>query len=1127
MGSSSVLKDIIQSDTSVDSSSPLKKTLVESNMVKPDLHSSLFSNIGYSDSFEVEIPIIENTNGNTTSPSFLRSTPENTSNYYQSNSPSGDFAAVSVTSIDLTVSLNNDTLRRVICNSLDQGLTLCDLSQVDLAELTSLDASSDSDISVIDGIEFLINVGELSLLDTSISDIEPISYLSQLVYLYISSSNTISYPMDIADISPLAELSRLQKCYIYGNDNLFDVSPLYRNVVMRELFFANESGSLTAHIPLCRSETDSEFWTFLKSVFPLMINNGTYKTENYYPSSCSLNTSPGYEPHNCLGTDGCPSIVLNEVYNPLSGITECASIAKTDGSADTLDLVCYTIHDDNLRSYLASSPFSLALTGSILTVPTLREATGSVVLSDVSGGVASLRGLEYATSLSSLDASDYDLSGSVSGLGYDDADAVYDRMVIQMLAKGVDYYTVLNIGLSSLSVQNTGIYRIEDVLDLTPIASSDLATSTFKLTTLDLSNNYISDVSVLITEGFFPADVMETLVLDDNYICDISGVVSTLNDYFTGTYFSSLTVSAQTCFFPADVMETLVLDDNYICDISGVVSTLNDYFTGTYFSSLTVSAQTCQCSESFSFADHKTCRRRSDDTYQVECWNGYYLDKELGTCVKATIETYQMNNDDECELVENDFELTCQVCENTADYIAILSSAGIIECGSACSEGYFGISCLSECPTFNDVSCSGNGTCASNTCTCNSDAYHGEACQYITIGDDSIRQIMCGLLCRDSDCDNITQSEMEVLTSLEVDGVDSLLGLSFAVNLTSFIITGDGTTSITIGAADSDSSISNLPTSITYLELHDVDIASDIDLTTFSNITTLIIGNCTTISSTNSNIFPSSLTYLDISGCSNIVDLGTYSSTLTNLTTLKVDDITLSNKTALSSFVGLTTLSANNTGITDDDLFIISDLSQLTTLSLSENSLTDVSLLYQLRTTLTSLDVSSNSICGLTSVSFASYLPNLTTISVSDQDTTICDECSDLAPSVANNYVCMKAWEYIDGVNGAVAVYRTDCAMFSYRDYNVTASLQCVSLVDTSPIPTCVSSLETDVNTQCIMEYGSSSVISGCIEDWYGTDCDKSCPVINSSVCGGTNGTCEESTHTCSCSSSYLGDACE
>ncbi|GKT30699.1 hypothetical protein ADUPG1_005602, partial [Aduncisulcus paluster] len=121
----------------------------------------------------------------------------------------------------------------------------------------------------------------------------------------------------------------------------------------------------------------------------------------------------------------------------------------------------------------------------------------------------------------------------------------------------------------------------------------------------------------------------------------------------------------------------------------------------------------------------------------------------------------------------------------------------------------------------------------------------------------------------------------------------------------------------------------------------------------------------------------------------------------------------------------------------------------------------------------------------------------------------------------------MKAWEYIDGVNGAVAVYRTDCAMFSYRDYNVTASLQCVSLVDTSPIPTCVSSLETDVNTQCIMEYGSSSVISGCIEDWYGTDCDKSCPVINSSVCGGTNGTCEESTHTCSCSSSYLGDACE
>ncbi|GKT33349.1 hypothetical protein ADUPG1_007288, partial [Aduncisulcus paluster] len=530
----------------------------------------------------------------------------------------------------------------------------------------------------------------------------------------------------------------------------------------------------------------------------------------------------------------------------------------------------------------------------ILTVPTLREATGSVVLSDVSGGVASLRGLEYATSLSSLDASDYDLSGSVSGLGYDDADAVYDRMVIQMLAKGVDYYTVLNIGLSSLSVQNTGIYRIEDVLDLTPIASSDLATSTFKLTTLDLSNNYISDVSVLITEGFFPADVMETLVLDDNYICDISGVVSTLNDYFTGTYFSSLTVSAQTC----------------------------------------------QCSESFSFADHKTCRRRSDDTYQVECWNGYYLDKELGTCVKATSST----------------DVTrCHVCELADIQMSVMEEGA------------------------SDI-----------TCGCKS-SFHGDTCEYVDIPDDNLRRAICGTLVpsRLSTCDDVTIEDLESLVSLSARYVNSFDGLQYSTNLETLSISGsDGIT---------ETDIAYLPDSMLSLTLKNVNLAADIDFSDFSNIMEMDLQNNLTFDITVVNLLPSTLTSLNLSGCVNF--LNTYNLP-SSLVSLYLDDVGVGASTSFAAFTGLetlslvnsssfnmssssqlpsslkyldlggcssfdglsylptglTTLSLDGVGIAADTSFV--SFSSLTTLSVANNPLYNVASAGEFPSTITSLDIS-------------------------------------------------------------------------------------------------------------------------------------------------------------------------
>ncbi|GKT37518.1 hypothetical protein ADUPG1_003456, partial [Aduncisulcus paluster] len=148
----------------------------------------------------------------------------------------------------------------------------------------------------------------------------------------------------------------------------------------------------------------------------------------------------------------------------------------------------------------------------------------------------------------SLTLDGYDLSG-------DDAAAEYDRTAIQILAKGVDAsysysYSSISTGLTSLSLSGWALDKLEDVLDLTPIHAEDDATSNFKLISLDLSSNNISDVSILFTEDIISSSNLTTLDISDNNICDISNVLTLLQDQFSGISISSAT---QSC--PDDCIE--------------------------------------------------------------------------------------------------------------------------------------------------------------------------------------------------------------------------------------------------------------------------------------------------------------------------------------------------------------------------------------------------------------------------------------------------------------------------------------------------------------------------------------------------------------------------------------------
>ncbi|GKT20730.1 hypothetical protein ADUPG1_011754, partial [Aduncisulcus paluster] len=167
------------------------------------------------------------------------------------------------------------------------------------------------------------------------------------------------------------------------------------------------------------------------------------------------------------------------VYNDIEEVKQCAWIAKEGDNGE-----CYTIHDDNVRSYLTNTLNLTTESNGILTIPTLLGLTSAIDLSGIASSVTSLQGLEYVVNVTSLTLDGYDLSG-------DDAAAEYDRTAIQILAKGVDAsysysYSSISTGLTSLSLSGCALDKLEDVLDLTPIHAEDDATSNFKLISLDL-----------------------------------------------------------------------------------------------------------------------------------------------------------------------------------------------------------------------------------------------------------------------------------------------------------------------------------------------------------------------------------------------------------------------------------------------------------------------------------------------------------------------------------------------------------------------------------------------------------------------------------------------------------------
>ncbi|GKT35566.1 hypothetical protein ADUPG1_008701, partial [Aduncisulcus paluster] len=317
------------------------------------------------------------------------------------------------------VYIPSSDLRQQLCLvSWDDYFITCDISKYEIADIYDcLDISNMQNLYDIEGLQYFISGAGIIAENTQISNIQPLSNLTQLYLLNIQLSSPYYSPHTLTNMSDLQNLSRFAQVYIGGGSLLNDISSLYRNVGMYELRTAalssisNYFSTSYLSSPICRAESDAEFYSFLHDVFPA----------HYYSNSSDLNPLFLYNScpigsNSCAGVADCPYITRNEIYN--NNVSppqkQCSSIAKTYYLND--DLICYTVHDDNIRSYIIDTYPDIAESTGMISVASIRSTvSGSLNLStDVItpyGNVSSLQGLEYATGLTELNLDGYDLSG--------------------------------------------------------------------------------------------------------------------------------------------------------------------------------------------------------------------------------------------------------------------------------------------------------------------------------------------------------------------------------------------------------------------------------------------------------------------------------------------------------------------------------------------------------------------------------------------------------------------------------------------------------------------------------------------------------------------------------------------
>ena len=138
------------------------------------------------------------------------------------------------------------------------------LTKGDLKWLDALDAS-ETEVRHLSGIEHAVNLTDLYIMDTPISDISPLALLTKLTTLMLGGN-------DISDVGPLASLTHLTDLMLGGND-INNIGPLtsltnltYLNLSGNDISYIGPLASLTNLTKLSLSHTDVSDISTLASI---------------------------------------------------------------------------------------------------------------------------------------------------------------------------------------------------------------------------------------------------------------------------------------------------------------------------------------------------------------------------------------------------------------------------------------------------------------------------------------------------------------------------------------------------------------------------------------------------------------------------------------------------------------------------------------------------------------------------------------------------------------------------------------------------------------------------------------------------------------------------------------------
>ena len=127
------------------------------------------------------------------------------------------YIALSSAAFAQVVDIPDPNLRKAVSEALKLPAGTA-ITEADMRQLTSLNAAS-RQIKELAGMEYATNLTELRLGGNPITDIRPLTHLTQLTFLRLNECWTI------ADISPLAHLTQLNRLHLDRN-LIVDISPL-------------------------------------------------------------------------------------------------------------------------------------------------------------------------------------------------------------------------------------------------------------------------------------------------------------------------------------------------------------------------------------------------------------------------------------------------------------------------------------------------------------------------------------------------------------------------------------------------------------------------------------------------------------------------------------------------------------------------------------------------------------------------------------------------------------------------------------------------------------------------------------------------------------------------------------